>query len=570
MGTVTKGKGLRGDLNQYDGTLSKSRTSSSGGTTTGLAVNDYVDVLEVFGQGSTGNMTNATIKTATGALGTQNVALMFAPGTWVISDTITLASNFSVICPAGCVFQVASGKTMTVQGVFLRQHATYSSGSGTFTISGTDLLGTTSTVTHYAADTGAADAYVIDVADNPASYVAGQMYAFLATNANTGASTVNVDSLGTKNIKKYDNDGTLNALESGDILANQIIRIAYDGTQFQLIPNKQLPAGVVTTSTDNVYTKTETWKKGADVASATNLLIDIDGNEFDITGTTTIATLATKGIGTIVILHFDGILQLTHSAADLVNIGGASITTAAGDIAMFMEYATADWRMINYAKYAAVIAYNPAAVAITGGSITGITDLTVPNGGTGVSTLTDGGVLLGSGTSPITAMGVLAANTFIVGDGTTNPTTITLTDEDDMVSDSNTAICSQQSIKAYADAVIPSGTAMLFYQNAAPTGWTIDATNNDKAIRIVSSAGGVAGGTTAFSSVMTGTTTGAHTLLTSQIPAHTHKYGNSSESIGAASGTAIKDAEDVNFSFTTSSTGGGGSHTHTQDLRIQY
>ena len=97
MGTVTKGKGLRGDLNQYDGTLSKSRTSSSGGTTTGLAVNDYVDVLEVFGQGSTGNMTNATIKTATGALGTQNVALMFAPGTWVISDTITLASNFSVI-----------------------------------------------------------------------------------------------------------------------------------------------------------------------------------------------------------------------------------------------------------------------------------------------------------------------------------------------------------------------------------------------------------------------------------------------------------------------------------------
>ena len=32
MGTVTKGKVLRGDLNQYDGTLAKSRVSSSGGT----------------------------------------------------------------------------------------------------------------------------------------------------------------------------------------------------------------------------------------------------------------------------------------------------------------------------------------------------------------------------------------------------------------------------------------------------------------------------------------------------------------------------------------------------------
>jgi hypothetical protein len=47
--------------------------------------------------------------------------------------------------------------------------------------------------------------------------------------------------------------------------------------------------------------------------------------------------------------------------------------------------------------------------------------LKVANGGTGASTLTDGGVLLGSGTNAVTAMGVLADSTMIVGDGSTDP-----------------------------------------------------------------------------------------------------------------------------------------------------
>jgi hypothetical protein len=51
--------------------------------------------------------------------------------------------------------------------------------------------------------------------------------------------------------------------------------------------------------------------------------------------------------------------------------------------------------------------------------VTGI--LPVPNGGTGASSLTDGGVLLGSGTGAITAMGVLSDGEMIVGDGTTDP-----------------------------------------------------------------------------------------------------------------------------------------------------
>ena len=60
-------------------------------------------------------------------------------------------------------------------------------------------------------------------------------------------------------------------------------------------------------------------------------------------------------------------------------------------------------------------------VDIDSGTITGITDLAVADGGTGASTLTDGGVLLGSGTGAITAMSVLTDGQMIVGDGSTDP-----------------------------------------------------------------------------------------------------------------------------------------------------
>jgi hypothetical protein len=47
--------------------------------------------------------------------------------------------------------------------------------------------------------------------------------------------------------------------------------------------------------------------------------------------------------------------------------------------------------------------------------------LPVGNGGTGATTLTDGGVLIGNGTGTMVAMAVLADSEMIVGDGTTDP-----------------------------------------------------------------------------------------------------------------------------------------------------
>ena len=60
-------------------------------------------------------------------------------------------------------------------------------------------------------------------------------------------------------------------------------------------------------------------------------------------------------------------------------------------------------------------------IDINGGTINGITDLAVADGGTGASTFTDGGILLGNGTGAIQATAVLTDGQMLVGDGTTDP-----------------------------------------------------------------------------------------------------------------------------------------------------
>jgi len=92
------------------------------------------------------------------------------------------------------------------------------------------------------------------------------------------------------------------------------------------------------------------WSKGADVASANALVLGTDGNYFDITGTTAIQSIGNIRIGTFVILHFDDALTLTYHATNLILPGGANITTAAGDEAVFAEYAAGDWRCIVYTR----------------------------------------------------------------------------------------------------------------------------------------------------------------------------------------------------------------------------
>ena len=164
--------------------------------------------------------------------------------------------------------------------------------------------------------------------------------------------------------------------------------------------------------------------------------------------------------------------------------------------------------------------------------------------------------------------------------------------------------------------VFPAGTAVVFMQTAAPTGWTKSTTHNDKALRVVSGAAS-SGGATAFSSVFgagktTGSTAADLAAHTHTGPSHTHTGTTGTQSANhthtattdatnnaaankdsgvlglgtelsvtptAASGiTTSTESATHTHSFTTAadgtgatgSTGAGGGHTHTESLDLQY
>lgn len=82
----------------------------------------------------------------------------------------------------------------------------------------------------YAADAGASDTYAITLSPAPTAYTTGMVVHFYANTANTGAATLNVNSLGAKTIKKKKDQD----LETGDVEAGQILTVVYDGTNFQM------------------------------------------------------------------------------------------------------------------------------------------------------------------------------------------------------------------------------------------------------------------------------------------------------------------------------------------------
>ena len=130
-----------------------------------------------------------------------------------------------------------------------------------------------------------------------------------------------------------------------------------------------------------------------------------------------------------------------------------------------------------------------------------------------------------------------------------------------------------------SNAVFPAGTALVFQQSSAPTGWTKSATHNDKSLRVVSgsvSSGGSVAFSTAFASqavsgsISVSGTVGSTTLDSSQIPAHAHTFDDAYYAeatwgnYGYAGSNQGNDYDNgpVYVQHGTYNTGGGGSHNH--------
>lgn len=104
----------------------------------------------------------------------------------------------------------------------------------------------------YAADSGTADTYAITLAPAITAYAAGQVFVFKAGNSNTGASTLNVNAVGAKNI--LDHRGS--ALTADTIVQDGVYVVVYDGTQFQLVTLSGRPVAngrILSATTYNGY-----------------------------------------------------------------------------------------------------------------------------------------------------------------------------------------------------------------------------------------------------------------------------------------------------------------------------
>ena len=188
---------------------------------------------------------------------------------------------------------------------------------------------------------------------------------------------------------------------------------------------------------------------GADVAVAGDLTVT--GNDIKSSGGTTALTLSGANVTVAGNLTVSGttttVNSTTLSVTDpLVFVGNDNNATDAVDIGLFGMYDTSGsldlysgifrdasdgkWKLFKDSQAAPTTTVNTGATGYTiatlvanleGGTISSLASaITVPNGGTGVTSLTANGVLFGSGTSAIQATSVGTAGQVLKSNGSGN------------------------------------------------------------------------------------------------------------------------------------------------------
>jgi len=205
----------------------------------------------------------------------------------------------------------------------------------------------------FALDTGTADNYVISLMPAPSSYSRGMTVNFLALNANTTNSTLNVNGLGAKPITKFGS----NALVANDILANQQIQVIYDGSNFQMIcPASTISGSVLSVSgTANRITST----------GGTNPVIDISAS---YVGQTSLVTLGTVTTGTWSATQIGttkgGTNLVSYTLGDIIYASAANVLSKlAGNTTTGKQYLSQTGDGVNSAA--------PGWATIAGADVTG-------------------------------------------------------------------------------------------------------------------------------------------------------------------------------------------------------
>jgi len=172
---------------------------------------------------------------------------------------------------------------------------------------------------------------------------------------------------------------------------------------------------------------------GADFVNAKTFILNADINA-SVTSVVTTATISGFSANNWILIDSEIMWVDSISTATFTVVRGRGGTTAATHSANAIIYTPPVAQWANLVRDA-IIKIETELGTDPAGSVTDVDTrldvalnedgtlktVAVGKGGTGATSLTDGGVLLGSGTGAVTAMSVLSDGEMIVGDGTTDP-----------------------------------------------------------------------------------------------------------------------------------------------------
>jgi len=222
------------------------------------------------------------------------------------------------------------------------------------------------------------------------AYAAGQVFRFISAGANTGATTININTIGAKSVVKLNGS----PLVSGDIPSGAMVSVAYDGTNFQL----QSTLGVSSFSAGVTGLTPSTATTGA--VTLAGVLGKLNGGTGALTASITFVARASN----VVTITTSGVHGFV--TGDYVTVAAVTNTGFNGN---FTITSTPTTTSFTYAQTASNVGTTADTGTVTDLSYcnltTNVTGTLYPNfGGTGATTLPTGNLVVGNAISTVSTI----------------------------------------------------------------------------------------------------------------------------------------------------------------------